>query len=68
LGCAGPGKAWTARDQGEFLFELAGRRPSFIQVPVALMDGIIAFLDALARVFPGLEARQFPLTASSQSA
>ena len=55
-GCAGPGKAWTAREQGEYLFELAGRRPSFIQVPVALMDGIIGCLDALARIFPGLEA------------
>ena len=58
--CAGPGKAWTARDQGEYLFQLAERKPWFIQVPVALMDGIIAFLDALARVFPGLEVCAHP--------
>jgi len=53
---AGPGKAWSARDQGARLFELVGRKPFFLQVPVALMDGIIAVLDLLARVFPGMEA------------
>ncbi len=53
--CAGPGKAWTALEQGEYLFELAERKPNFIKVPVALMDGIIGFLDLLAKVFPGLE-------------
>ena len=51
----GPGKAWSARDQGEFLFELAGRKPNFIQVPVAFMDGIIGILDFFAKLFPGLE-------------
>ena len=56
--CVGPGKAWSAREQGQYLFELAGRKPNFIQVPVALMDGIIGFLDLLAKVFPGLEVRQ----------
>ncbi len=54
-GNAGPGKAWTALEQGEYLFELAERKPSFIKVPVALMDGIIGFLDLLAKVFPGLQ-------------
>jgi len=57
---AGPGKAWSARDQGARLFELVGRKPFFLQVPVALMDGIIAVLDLLARVFPGLEACPAP--------
>ena len=57
--CAsGPGKAWTALEQGEYLFELAERKPFFIRVPVALMDGIIGFLDLLAKVFPGLEVRR----------
>ncbi len=37
------------------MFQLAERKPSFIKVPVALMDGIIGFLDFLARIFPGLE-------------
>lgn len=55
---AGPGKAWSALEQGEYLFQLAERKPSFIKVPVALMDGIIGFLDFLARIFPGLEVGQ----------
>ncbi|CAL8460725.1 g256 [Coccomyxa elongata] len=55
LPIGGPGKAWTALEQGEYLFELAERKPSFIKVPVALMDGIIGFLDLLAKVFPGLQ-------------
>jgi len=52
---AGPGKAWSALEQGEYLFELAERKPFFIKVPVALMDGIIGFLDFLTKIFPGLE-------------
>lgn len=52
---SGPGRAWSARDQGQYLFELAGRKPNFIQVPVALMDGIIGILDFLTRLFPNLE-------------
>jgi len=60
LPIGGPGKAWTAREQGEALFALAGKPPKFIQVPVALMDGIIAVLAGLAKVFPGLtDAAEF---------
>ncbi|CAL5219283.1 g1086 [Coccomyxa viridis] len=55
LPIGGPGKAWSALEQGEYLFQLAERKPSFIKVPVALMDGIIGFLDFLTRMFPGLE-------------
>ena len=54
---AGPGKAWSALEQGEYLFQLAERKPSFIKVPIALMDGIIGFLDFLTKIFPGLEVR-----------
>jgi hypothetical protein len=54
---AGPGKAWSALEQGQYLFELAERKPNFIKVPVALMDGIIGVLDFLAKIFPGLEVR-----------
>ena len=39
------------------MFQLAERKPFFIKVPVALMDGIIGFLDFLVRIFPGLEVR-----------
>ncbi len=64
---AGPGKAWSARDQGAYLFELVGRKPFFLQVPVALMDGIIAFLDFLVRFFPAMEARPFCCTAQGRA-
>ena len=52
---AGPGKAWSAKEQGEYLFELSGRKPKFIRAPIGLMDGIISVFDGLARVFPALE-------------
>ena len=67
---AGPGKAWSALEQGQYLFELAERKPNFIKVPVALMDGIIGFLDFLAKIFPGLEVRPhltMPLTEPGKS-
>lgn len=37
------------------LFRLAGVKPNFFPVPIALMDGICGFLDWLAGVFPALE-------------
>ena len=52
---AGPGKAWSAKEQGEYLFELSGKKPKFIRAPIGLMDGIISVFDGLARVFPALE-------------
>ncbi len=52
---AGPGKAWSAKEQGEYLFELSGKKPRFIRAPIGLMDGIISVFDGLARVFPALE-------------
>ncbi|KAL4427872.1 hypothetical protein ABPG75_001961 [Micractinium tetrahymenae] len=55
LPIGGPGKALTARDQANILFEAAGVKPNFFPVPVALMDGIIGFLDLLAKVFPQLK-------------
>lgn len=66
---AGPGKAWSALEQGQYLFELAERKPNFIKVPVALMDGIIGFLDFLAKIFPGLEVRHhlMPFTTSGEA-
>lgn len=51
----GPGKALSAKEQGEMLFRLANKPENFFPVPIALMDGICGFLDWLARVFPGLE-------------
>jgi divinyl chlorophyllide a 8-vinyl-reductase len=50
----GPGPALTPREQGEALFRLLGRPPKFRQVPVRMLDVIIAVLDTLGRVFPVL--------------
>ena len=54
LPIGGPGAAITPRQQGEALFALLGRKPHFRQVPVALLDGIIAALGAAARLVPSL--------------
>ena len=54
LPIGGPGRAMTPREQGEQLFALAGKPPRFKQVPVALLDTIIAVLGTLGRVIPPL--------------
>jgi len=54
LPIGGPGAAMTPREQGEQLFALLGRPPKFKQVPVALLDTIIAVLGTLGRVVPAL--------------
>ena len=54
LPIGGPGAAITPRQQGDALFALLGRTPHFRQVPVALLDGIIAGLSVAARVAPSL--------------
>lgn len=55
LPIGGPGKALTPLEQGEMLFRLLGREPRFIKVPIQVMDAAIWVLDALAKVFPGVE-------------
>ncbi len=54
LPIGGPGDAITPRQQGEYLFTLTGRKPQFRQVPVGLLDAIIAVLSALGRLSPRL--------------
>ncbi len=54
LPIGGPGDALTPRQQGEQLFALAGRTPQFKQVPVKLLDVIIAVLSTLGRAIPTL--------------
>lgn len=49
LPIGGPGPALTPRQQGEQLFALLGRPPRFRQVPVALLDTIVAVLGAAGR-------------------
>ena len=54
LPIGGPGAAITPRQQGERIFALLGRPARFRHVPVALLDGIIALLGTLGRLFPAL--------------
>lgn len=54
LPIGGPGEAVTPRAQGERLFALLGRPPRIKQVPVALLDAVIAVLGLLGRVVPPL--------------
>ncbi len=57
LPIGGPGEPITPRMQGERLFAMLGRPPRFIQVPVALLDGIIVLLTTLGRLVPALAAK-----------
>jgi len=54
LPVGGPGAAITPREQGEALFKLLGRPARFKQVPVGLLDAIIAVLALAGRVAPKL--------------
>ena len=54
LPVGGPGEPITPREQGEALFQLLAMPPRFKEVPVALLDVIIAVLGALGRVIPPL--------------
>ncbi len=55
LPVGGPGRAISAREQGELLFELLGRKPKFKNMPIGMFDVIIPVLSFLARIFPKLE-------------
>jgi divinyl chlorophyllide a 8-vinyl-reductase len=57
LPIGGPGEALTPRQQGEMLFGLLGQPARFRQVPVALLDAIIAVLGAGGRLMPALAAK-----------
>lgn len=54
LPIGGPGEAITPRQQGEDLFRLLGKPPRFRQVPVGLLDAIIAGLATFGRIVPSL--------------
>jgi divinyl chlorophyllide a 8-vinyl-reductase len=57
LPIGGPGPAITPREQGERLFEMLGVRPRFRQVPVRMMDAIVAGLGWGGRWLPRLAER-----------
>ncbi len=54
LPIGGPGPALTPRAQAQMLFRLMGRPPKIRQVPVALLDAIIAGLSLGGRIVPAL--------------
>lgn len=54
LPIGGPSEAITPRQQGEELFRLLGKPARFRQVPVGLLDAIIAGLGTLGRIVPAL--------------
>ena len=55
LPIGGPGQAMSAREQGEMLFRALGRQQRMLSVPIVLMDGPIALLEGLSKLFPGLQ-------------
>ncbi|NTW69435.1 MAG: NAD(P)H-binding protein [Chlorobiaceae bacterium] len=55
LPIGGPGKAISAREQGELLFELLGLKPKFKNMPIQMFDVIIPVMTLLAKFFPKLE-------------
>jgi divinyl chlorophyllide a 8-vinyl-reductase len=55
LPIGGPGPALTPREQGQLLFDALGQTPRFRQVPLALLDVIIATLGAAGRLVPTLK-------------
>jgi divinyl chlorophyllide a 8-vinyl-reductase len=57
LPIGGPGDAITPRQQGEQLFALLKQTPRFKQVPLALLDVIVAVLGTLGRLVPALAAK-----------
>lgn len=57
LPIGGPGAAITPRQQADMLFDLLGRTSRVRQVPVALLDAIVAALSVGGRMLPALAAK-----------
>jgi divinyl chlorophyllide a 8-vinyl-reductase len=57
LPIGGPGDAVTPRQQAEHLFALLGRPPRLRQVPLGLLDTIIAVLSTLGRLVPAIAVK-----------
>ncbi|MEM6444957.1 MAG: NAD(P)H-binding protein [Cyanobacteria bacterium P01_D01_bin.123] len=57
LPIGGPGPAITPLEQGEYLFNLLGRKPRITSVPTSLMSGVVTLLDGVAKIVPPLAAK-----------
>jgi divinyl chlorophyllide a 8-vinyl-reductase len=49
LDVGGPDEGLTPKRQAEILFDVVGKEPNFITVPVGLFDAIIGFIDFFAQ-------------------
>ena len=47
--------ALSAKEQGELLFRALEQKPRLLSIPLGLMDGPIALLEGLSRLFPGVQ-------------
>lgn len=54
LPIGGPGEPISAKEQGELLFELMGKKPDFKKIPVRVFDLVIPVLRMLAKVLPSV--------------
>jgi divinyl chlorophyllide a 8-vinyl-reductase len=54
LPIGGPDAPLTVRQRAELIFELAGRRPRYRRIPLALVDAVITGLTAGAKLLPSL--------------
>jgi len=53
LDVGGPDGGLTPKRQAEILFEVLGKEPSFIKVPIGLFDAIIGTIDFFAKFLDG---------------
>lgn len=53
LDVGGPDEGLTPKRQAEILFEVVGKEPRFIAVPIGLFDAIIGTIDFFAQFFDG---------------
>lgn len=52
LDVGGPDEGLTPKQQAEILFDVVGKEPSYINVPIGLFDGIIGVIDFFANFLP----------------
>ena len=52
LPIGGPGEAMTPKQQGEMLFALLNRKPTFVRIPIWVLDIIIRILSVVGWIVP----------------
>jgi divinyl chlorophyllide a 8-vinyl-reductase len=54
LPVGGPDEALTVRERAELIFDIAGRQPRYLRVPLTVLDAAIASFDLASRLRPRL--------------